>query len=105
MSEREAGSSLSSRRSAAGSTRSKSVRAPHLLITAHQILMKLFVSTDGVRWRRHTNWGKTKSFWGRPVGVGDWFKVKTSVDGAVLELNLKSNRLNGAPSLLALLLV
>ena len=60
-----------------------------------QVLLKLFNSTNGPQWRRRNNWGKTKSFWGRAVPVGEWYHVVTNETGDVFELELNNNRLTG----------
>ena len=60
-----------------------------------QVLLKLYNSTNGPQWRRRNNWGKTKSFWGRAVPVGDWYHVVTNETGDVFELELNNNRLSG----------
>ena len=60
-----------------------------------QVLLKLYNSTNGPQWRRRNNWGKTKSFWGRAVPVGEWYHVVTNEAGDVFELELNNNRLSG----------
>lgn len=56
--------------------------------TDRDVLVALYITTDGPNWKNKINWDTS-------ADLSDWHGVKVNGQGRVVELNLLSNNLRG----------